>query len=360
MKNSEMLNLFFKRSIIDINRGKIFNIEPELISVNFNKVEGMMLGLAIGDALGNLTEGMLPKRRRERYGEIRDFLPNPYVKGRRVGTPSDDTQLAFWTLEQILNDGRFIPDHVARKFCSSRIFGIGNTVKRFISNYKDKGKIWYESGVKSAGNGSLMRIFPILIPHLRNPSKELWVDTALSGMITHNDSASISACLAFVNIIWQTLNMNSTPNSEWWLNTYIETVKDLEIDESYKSRHKLQYQGTIWQFLEKKVSEAYSKSYPIIDACNLWGSGSYLLETVPSVIYILMRYGDNLEEAIVRAINDTKDNDTIGAIVGAAVGALHGKENIPARWLSNLSGRTRKNDNGKIFALLEEAGQVFF
>lgn len=31
---------------------------------------------------------------------------------------------------------------------------------------------------------------------------------------------------------------------------------------------------------------------------------------------MLMKYGDNREEALVRAINDTKDNDTI---VGAAV-----------------------------------------
>ena len=38
-----------------------------------------------------------------------------------------------------------------------------------------------------------------------------------------------------------------------------------------------------------------------------------------------------LEEAIVRAVNDTRDNDTIAAIVGAAVGALHGKSALPDR-----------------------------
>jgi len=78
------------------------------------------------------------------------------------------------------------------------------------------------------------------------------------------------------------------------------------------------------------------------------------------VIYILMCYGNDLEKAIIRAVNDTKDNDTIASIVGAAVGALHGKKKIPEKWIKELSGRTRADDNGKIFQLLETAKKVFW
>ena len=46
-----------------------------------------------------------------------------------------------------------------------------------------------------------------------------------------------------------------------------------------------------------------------------------VMETIPSVLYILARHGNDPEEAIVRAVNDTRDNDTVAAIVGAAVGA---------------------------------------
>jgi ADP-ribosylglycohydrolase len=53
---------------------------------------------AIGDALGNTTEGDLPSVRSAPYGEIRDVVPNRYADGRRVRLPSDDTQLAFWTV----------------------------------------------------------------------------------------------------------------------------------------------------------------------------------------------------------------------------------------------------------------------
>lgn len=85
-----------------------------------------------------------------------------------------------------------------------------------------------------------------------------------------------------------------------------------------------------------------------------------MLETVPSVIYILMRHGHDPEEAIVRAVNDTKDNDTIAAIVGAAVGALHGKGAIPNRWIQNLSGRTTDRDDGKVFDLIQTAKNKFW
>ena len=95
-------------------------------------------------------------------------------------------------------------------------------------------------------------------------------------------------------------------------------------------------------------------------ALPIWLSGAYLLETVPSALYILMRHAHDPKEAIVRAVNDTKDNDTIASIVGAAVGALHGKGGFPARWISGLTGRTMARDDGKVFSIIEEARKMFW
>lgn len=68
-----------------------------------------------------------------------------------------------------------------------------------------------------------------------------------------------------------------------------------------------------------------------------------------------MRHSHDPEEAMIRAVNDTKDNDTTAAIVGAAVGALYGKKAFPDRWISNLSGRTTDRDDGKVFELIDKA-----
>ena len=73
-----------------------------------------------------------------------------------------------------------------------------------------------------------------------------------------------------------------------------------------------------------------------------------------------MRYGHDPEACLVRAINDTKDNDTVGAIVGSALGALYGVSGLPRRWIENLTGRTGATDDGRIFAILEQARRTFW
>ena len=77
----------------------------------------------------------------------------------------------------------------------------------------------------------------------------------------------------------------------------------------------------------------------MLEAQARWYSGAFLLETIPTVLLLLARHGHDPEEALVRAVNDTRDNDTVAAIVGAAVGALHGRDALPHRWSEGLSGR---------------------
>jgi len=55
------------------------------------------------------------------------------------------------------------------------------------------------------------------------------------------------------------------------------------------------------------------------------------------------------------AVNDTRDNDTIAALVGAAMGAAHGTHWIPADWRDQLLGRVNGDDDGKVFTLIDEA-----
>jgi ADP-ribosyl-[dinitrogen reductase] hydrolase len=80
---------------------------------------------------------------------------------------------------------------------------------------------------------------------------------------------------------------------------------------------------------------------------------------VTSRVNILERHGHDPEEAIVRAVNDTCDNDTAGAIVGAAVGALHGLSRLPERWARGLLGRTAEDDDDAVFRLVSRAQAAF-
>src|SRR3712207_8795851 len=51
---------------------------------------------------------------------------------------------------------------------------IGAAVRDWKRAYLAKTEPWYRCGSFSAGNGALMRIAPVLLPHLRSGSPALW------------------------------------------------------------------------------------------------------------------------------------------------------------------------------------------
>lgn len=325
-----------------------------------DRIRGMLLGLAIGDALGNTSESLTPSQRTDWHAgeDICDYLPNPHAGGRRVGLPSDDTQLAFWTLESLLEHGAFNPDDVAQKFAERRIFGIGGTVRQFLANRAEGLAPWYRCGVESAGNGALMRIAPLVLLHPGGTGATLWLDAALASTVTHRDACSVASCVAFADLLARLLRLPAPPTAEWILVTFLNAVRRVCSDQpTYRPRggRFTGFEGPFPAYLEHVLGEARRQEWGTREACDAWYSGAYLLETVPSVLWILAQCAEDPERAIVRAINDTRDNDTVGAIVGAAVGALHGARALPDRWKWGLLGRTQAADDGQVFRLTEAA-----
>jgi ADP-ribosylglycohydrolase len=344
----------------------ILDTTPTIPPTNlcFEKVEGMLLGAAIGDSLGAPTEGMCAGDRYSKYGEIKDYIPCRRSGQKAVGAPTDDTQLTYWTLKQLISDGGFVPDNVAKIFCKHHIIGIGGAVKAFINNHKDNHKPWYESGTDNLGNGALMRISPVLVPYMNNAHPSMYADAALDAMLTHNSFANTAGCVTWIKILWDLLGMKASPEPKWWVNTYCSIAEKLEGNTKLKFNSPTYsgFNGSLWQFVDKVVNEAINKRLPVAKACNIWGSSGYITETIPSALYILAMYSDNLEEAMLSAVNYTIDNDSIGSIVGAAVGALHGLMGIPYRWINGLTGRTRAgiDDSGEIFKLILSAKKSFW
>ncbi len=120
--NDDLLAWLFQEQRIRLNRGPIFDCNPGPVDASDrDRVEGMLLGLAIGDALGYTTEAMRPEERTREFGEIRDYRPGKRGNG-QAALPSDDTQLAFWTLEPLLEEGYLVSERVAFKFLYNRPF----------------------------------------------------------------------------------------------------------------------------------------------------------------------------------------------------------------------------------------------
>ncbi|MGI8423056.1 MAG: ADP-ribosylglycohydrolase family protein [Chloroflexota bacterium] len=362
---------------VRIERAPLLSLSPPALAeprpgALRNRAAGMLLGLAIGDALGNTTESRLPDERAARslaltgQSEIRDYLPNRHAGHHPVGLPSDDTQLAFWTLDHLLEHGRVAPSTLARRFLEDRVFGIGQATADALSRVRD-GVPWYEAGSPSAGNGALMRVAPVILPHLaryRQPATSLWADAVIVSMITHNDAASNAACVALVQLLWHVLSLEAPPEPAWWVETFCAAMAPLEGNGTeYAPRGGPlvgTYRGPIHQFAREQVLAALDRGDTVVEAQARWYSGAFLLETIPTVLLLLARHGGDPEEAIVRAVNDTRDNDTIAAIVGAAVGALHGEAALPRRWVAGLCGRVvATGPDNAVFELVRRAVETW-
>ena len=323
-----------------------------------DRVRGMLLGVAIGDALGNRTESMNPGEREAEYGRIAGYLPSRYANGQPAGTPSDDTQLTFRAVEQLLADGALDPDELAFRIANDRIFGIGRATRDFCNALRT-GAPWWEATQLSAGNGALMRISPTVLPHLKNGGTQLWYDTALSAAVTHNDPMAVSSSVAWVALLWRLLNGDLPETPAEWLETYTEVLRILDQGQTYETRVDRgplkHWRGSLSAFLDSEVRDAVTRKRTVRDTGAAWYSGAFLLETVPAVMHIVSLHGHDPKEAMLVAVNDTRDNDTIAAIVGAAMGAAHGTAWIPDDWRSGLLGRVDGDDDGKVFELTELA-----
>lgn len=323
-----------------------------------DRVRGMLLGVAIGDALGNRTESMNPTEREAEYGRITGYLPSKFAGGRPAGTPSDDTQLTFRAVEQLLADGALDADELAFRIANDRIFGIGRATRDFC-NVLRTGAPWWEATQASAGNGALMRIAPIVLPHLVRGGTQVWYDTALSAAVTHNDPMAITSSVAWIALLWRLLDGNVPETPDEWLETYTEVLRVLDQGQAYETRVDhgalAHWRGSLSNFLDTHVRDAIREERTVRDTGHEWSSGAYLLETVPTVMHIVARHGHDPREAMLVAVNDTRDNDTIAAIVGTAMGAAYGTAWIPADWQEELLGRVSGDDDGRVFELTELA-----
>ena len=314
-----IMNTLFDAGLINAEQSEVLHKKLRPPSeVPLSKIKGMLLGVAIGDALGAPIEGKPPERSEMKI--LSRYFPTSHI--------TDDTQLTFWSLEVFLEEGWFNPEKLADRFTKERIIGIGGSIKKFIKNYKRLNMPWYLAGVESAGNGALMRLSPVVIPPFLSGPHTTFSDSVIVTYLTHNDRLAISSSVSFTNILWKLLSRNKPPEPEWWKDEYVNIAREVEGDSSvYKPRFgkfKGNYSGPAWDFVDRVLETALREGWTLFDMNKAAGSGAYLLETVPMVLYAMMLHGDNPSKALSAAVLNSKDSDTIGAIVGYLSGTLHG------------------------------------
>lgn len=358
--SGHILHTLLESKRIPIRYGRILSTAPASLDTQIlardQRITGMLIGVAVGDCLGHSTEWRFdPALRNEKFGTILDHL---HIGDSRVGRISDDTQLTFWTVEQLLSRGEFQFDDLVRCFVDrqSRIVGRGKNTSASLARHQQRmqsARYTIEAcagdpNSEGRGNGGLMRFSPIVLPHLRQPTARLYLDAVLATLITHGNTWALASIVPMTHLLWCCLGLatGSAPTAEWWIDEYLRVGADLELgplpyplDTDPIPALFKNFRGTLCDFLDGPVRSAYRKGVSLRDACSLNGFGSRadILQTVPAVLYTLMCHSDDVTCSLLAAVNDTKDNDTIAAIVGAYVGALHGREKIRAKWIDGIA-----------------------
>lgn len=72
-------------------------------------------------------------------------------------------------------------------------------------------------------------------------------------------------------------------------------------------------------------------------ARNVFSTACYIRQSLPLPVYLAWKYQDDPEKALVVNTNLGGDNCHRGVVLGALLGALHGQQVWPPRWIDGLA-----------------------
>ncbi|WP_338802563.1 ADP-ribosylglycohydrolase family protein [Pseudomonas sp. RSB 5.4] len=276
------------------------------------RYRGALLGLACGDAVGTTVEF----KPRGSFQPLTDMVGGgPFHL--KPGQWTDDTSMALCLAESLLSKNTFdAADQMGRYlnwwkwgYLSSTgdCFDIGTTVSQALSQYQQTGQPFAGSADPfTAGNGSLMRLVPVVLFYF--PDARLIRQFATdSSRTTHGAPEAIECCQLLAEVISKTL-----------------------LGASKSELRKLPDSS----FAQAKVAAITRGDYLTKSADEIRGSG-YCVESLEAALWCF-HHTDSFAAAILQAANLGDDADTTAAIVGQVAGAYYGVRAIPAHWLEML------------------------
>lgn len=281
-----------------------------------NRLSGVLLGTALGDALGLACEGMSAKAIARRFGVVDRFR----MLG-RTGFVSDDTEQSALIAQSLAK----FPDDVdacVRSFQRSLLgwfcrlpWGVGMATIRSCFRI---GLGLAPSGVTSAGNGASMRAAVIGVYFQDRPNERRIFGKALAE-VTHRDPRAVEGALFVAETASCCARSSPGACRTALLVQARGVVNDLELGMA----------------IDRGLSLA-EKGAETLDAAQVCGTSGFVVHTVAFASYCFARHGDEPLRALTKAVGAGGDADSIAAILGAWLGALHGESNLPGSLIDRI------------------------
>lgn len=279
-----------------------------------DRLMGTLVGLAVGDAVGTTVEF----KDRDTFPPITDMVGGgPF--NLPVGYWTDDTSMAICLAESLIEYPELNKTDLLTRFAAWRYegvnsstgicFDIGQTTVTSIAEFKRSGSTTNNTEFHHAGNGSIMRLSPVVAAHFDDP--DLAIETAIvQSESTHGSIVCLESCELMAEVLLKAL--------------YAETLDEI-FDITPRSH---------WTHTVRKIMGSLD-----VDRDHVSSSG-YVVDTLHAALWCV-KHTDNFKDAILLAVNLGDDADTVGAVTGQIAGAFYGLSRIPETWKLKLHNFSR-------------------
>ncbi|HEY7240570.1 MAG TPA: inositol monophosphatase family protein [Burkholderiales bacterium] len=254
--------------------------------------QGVLLGQVVGDSLGSQVEF-------KSAAEIARLFPRgvrelasggPYHT--IAGQPTDDSEMALTLARTILSHRGFERDKVLdayREWMQTRPIDIGETTERGLLGLHT---------TESESNGSLMRVSPIGVWAAGDPARAA-AAARQDSMLTHPNPVCVEACAGFCAAIA----------------AGVAGAGRKEMVQAGAAHCTGPAQEAI---LRGAAPGDFTRGRALVALQNAFHR---------------LASGASVEESLVATVSYGGDTDTNAAIAGALLGALHGRDAFPSRWV---------------------------
>jgi len=282
-----------------------------------NKQSGLLFGSYCADALSLGVHWIYDANElAQKHGRITHYKPpgtdsyHPHKQAGDQGHVGDQALclLNFLLKEQIWDPWGFMDDWLGMwPDYNDYVDGATKTTLANIQNQTDK----TQGGSDSVEIAGPARIAPLIV-FLSNSSENKVVKAAVEQtMLTHRSKEAEESAIFLAKAGYRLMHGANL------LDTLNETAP---------------------AWAREKADGVLSENS--VDAISKLGPACSISSALPSVLYLALKYEDDIENALTENAMAGGDNCARGLVLGMLLGAANGMTSIPNHWVENLKART--------------------
>lgn len=322
---------------------------------------GVLVGGAVGDAMGFPTEFNTVEQIAAKYGDWR-AMELPVSQG--VAYVTDDTQMALAVGEGLVEvlgrgegldasgvEGALRGRFVEWCYSAENNRAPGATCIRACEALGRGGEWQAASVVGSKGCGANMRVAPVGVAAGLGADERAGI-AQLQAALTHGHPTALAASDLTAYAVWvlaQGVAVREVlpalrdyaersrrgPYREDWLGDLADYAPDAD-RAAFVARGWDECLGVL-----ERVADALRAPDVAADPCLATGAGWIAEEAFATGLYCFLLLPDDPPDVVRRAAYSSGDSDSIAALAGAFAGAHHGADAWPAAWVDVIEYRER-------------------